>query len=274
MEDNTINITSAKSLNFTFTRKKLLKVTAFKTAEDLKRLTFIINELNQHLQLDSSKKVLEIGCGNGNISMGIASMGYQTTGLDIDEESIATATSNNRFPNLTFRTEPAEKLSEADHFDAIVCSEVLEHLDDPGVVLNFALSNLREDGIFISTVPNGYGPREVLMTKPMQFLQKRNLGTSLQKLKRAFGFGHGTVQSNNPNLEHVQFFSKRAILQLHQGNGFILKRFAKGESFANIFPYSILTRRLRVLQKLDCAIADILPSIFASGFYMSFSKKL
>jgi 2-polyprenyl-3-methyl-5-hydroxy-6-metoxy-1,4-benzoquinol methylase len=253
--------------------EKLQKATGFDSVEELKRLEFIIDEINDSLNFDSSKKVLEIGCGNGNVCMGIASMGYQTLGVDIDEESIRRAQANNNMPNLEFKAEPAENLSEGDKFDAIVCTEVLEHLVDPTVVLEYALKYLKKDGVFISTVPNGYGPREVLMTKPQQFLEQKELGERLVKFKRVFGYGHGTVQSSNPNLEHIQFFSKKRIIQLHEDSGFRLKRFNHADSFGNIFPYSILTRRVKKLQELDCAVADLLPSAFTSGFYMSYLRK-
>ena len=253
--------------------KKLTEAAVFDRVEELKRLRFIIDEINDHLNFDKSRKVLEIGCGNGNVSMGIASMGYQTLGVDIDEESIEIASSKNKFPNLQFRAEPAENLSEGDKFDAIVCTEVLEHLVEPAVVLDYALKYLKKDGIFISTVPNGFGPREVLMTKPMQYLEKKDMGERLLKFKRLFGFGHGTVQSSNPDLHHIQFFSKKNIVELHRKKGFRLKKFKKADSFANVFPYSVLARRSRKLQEIDCAAADILPVAFTSGFYMSFTLK-
>ncbi len=254
-------------------KRRISEATGFERAEELKRLQFIIDELNAHLDFDTSKKVMEIGCGNGNVSMGIASMGYQTLGVDIDADSITRAKANNTYSNLEFKAEPAENLTEGDKFDAIVCTEVLEHLIDPSVVLDYAGNYLKKGGIFISTVPNGYGPREVLMTKPMQYLEKKELGEKLVKFKRLFGFGHGTVQSSNPDLEHIQFFGRKEIVKLHEERGFKLKNFSKGDSLSNIFPLSIFTRRSRKLQEIDCAVANVLPPTFTSGFYMSYILK-
>lgn len=251
-------------------KRRIINATGFERAEELKRLEFIIDELNAHLDFDSSKRVMEIGCGNGNVCMGIASIGYQTLGVDIDADSIKRAKANNTYSNLEFRAEPAENLTEGNKFDAIVCSEVLEHLVDPSVVLDYACAYLKKGGVFISTVPNGFGPREVLMTKPMQYLEKKELGEKLVKFKQLFGFGHGTVQSSNPDLSHIQFFSKKEIVGLHEVRGFKLKKFSNGDSLANIFPLSIFTRRSRKLQEIDCAVADVLPPTFTSGFYMSY----
>ena len=250
--------------------EKILMVSRFRWVEELKRVLFIVNELNRALSFDPSQRILEIGCGNGNVTRGIASMGYQVLGVDIDKESIREAQQNNSLPNLEFRAEAAEDLKEYGSFDAIVCTEVLEHLDDPSVVLDYVRENLREGGLFISTVPNGYGPREFLMTKPQQFLQKNGMGRGLQKIKRALGYGHGTMQSSNPDLEHVQFFTKREILKLHRNSGFRLLRFGHGDFVSCVFPFSIFTRRSKALQKLDNALSNRLPSFLTSGYYMSY----
>lgn len=252
-------------------KSKILAVSRFERVEELKRLLFIVEEVNRDLRYDTSRRILEVGCGNGNVSRGIASMGYQVLGVDIDKESIELARSNNPLPNLDFRAEAAEDLKEHGSFDAIVCTEVLEHLDDPTVVLNYVKENLRPGGLFISTVPNGFGPRELLMTKPQQFLQKNGMGDGLLTIKRALGYGHGTVQSSNPDLEHVQFFSKARIVGLHREAGFRLLKFGHGEFISSVFPYSIFSKRSESLQKLDNKVSDLLPSFLSSGFYMSFA---
>lgn len=253
--------------------EELKAASGFDVIEDLKRLSFIVNELEQHFGGNKDKKVLEIGCGNGRISKGIASQGYQMKGVDIDESSIELAKASNRFDNLDFEAIPAEELAIDQHFDAIVCSEVLEHLVDPTVVLKFVKERLKPDGIMVTTVPNGKGPREVLMTQPMQYLEKKNFGETLLKVKQSMGYGHGTAQSSNPDLSHIQFFSKQEIVGLHKNFGLHLKNFRKSDSMRNVFPYSLFTRRIKALEKLDCQIADFLPVPLVSGFYMSFTKK-
>jgi 2-polyprenyl-3-methyl-5-hydroxy-6-metoxy-1,4-benzoquinol methylase len=254
--------------------KELQFNSGFEAVEHLKRLSFIVNELDQHFKLNKDKKVLEIGCGNGRVCKAIASQGYKVKGVDIDNSSIELAKSTNDFPNLEFEAIPAEKLDTRESFDAIVCTEVLEHLAEPEVVLEFAKNRLNPNGVLITTVPNGKGPREVLMTQPMQYLEKKNLGKALQKVKNSMGYGYGTPQSSNPNLEHIQFFSKKEIILMHKKHGFKLKTFKKSDSIRNVFPYSLLTKKIRPLEKLDCKIADFLPTPLVSGFYMSYTIEL
>lgn len=246
-------------------------LTLYQSEEEKKRLQFIVDQITAHTT-STDLKVLEIGCGNGNVCKAIAHLGYQVLGIDVDAESIKYAEEHNDLPNLEFRVQPAEDLPQENHFDIIVCTEVLEHLHDPAIVLHYVAGNLKDNGIFVSTVPNGRGPREALMTKPMQKMQKGNKGDVLQKFKELFGFGKGTVQSSNPDLEHIQFFAKSEIIKLHEQHGLRLIKFGKADFIRNVFPYSILTRRIYALQKLDCKMADILPSAFTSGFYMAYVK--
>ena len=41
-------------------------------------------------------------------------------------------------------------------FDVIICSEVLEHLEDPTIILKKLNKSLYTDGILLGSVPNGY----------------------------------------------------------------------------------------------------------------------
>jgi 2-polyprenyl-3-methyl-5-hydroxy-6-metoxy-1,4-benzoquinol methylase len=69
----------------------------------------------------------------------------------------------------------AEQLiAEEKKYDAIICSEVLEHLNKPGDLLNTISQSLTNTGVLIVTVPNGMGPRELFVTKPVIWLQKKD----------------------------------------------------------------------------------------------------
>jgi 2-polyprenyl-3-methyl-5-hydroxy-6-metoxy-1,4-benzoquinol methylase len=243
----------------------------YQTVEDQKRAEFIRSAIEAH-HPGKSCQILEVGCGNGHICASLAGHGHQVLGVDLDGASIAWAQSNYDLPHLRFEQIAAEDLDYEAHFDAIVCSEVLEHLEEPARILRYGFKHLKQEGLFVTTVPNGYGPREILMTQPMQYLEKKGLGQTLNRVKRSMGFGHGTAQSQNPDLTHIQFFSRRKITELHRSAGFELKDFAKSDAFRNVFPYSLLTRRIRALEKLDCRAADHLPPALCSGFYMSFIK--
>src|SRR5690606_3291299 len=120
------------------------------------------------------------------ISRGLGAQGFTVTGVDASDKAIAIAQQHNMLSNVRFNVVPAEALAADPHrYDAIICSETLEHLDDPGYLLSVAHALLKDNGILIVTVPNGQGPRELLVTRPIQYLQQKNnlLWKLVQRIK-------------------------------------------------------------------------------------------
>ncbi len=244
--------------------------TEYERVEDFKRLEFIVSQI---ANLGSGPlRILDIGCGNGNISLALGSLGHEVVGVDIDGDSIQIAKQRNQFKQVSFLQTDVASMSITDTFDAMVCSEVLEHLPDPGLLVASAHRLLKPGGQLIVTVPNGYGPRELLMTRPMQWMHQRGLARVLYTIKRGFGYANTTLQSSNPDLTHLQFFTQKGLQRMLKTNGFRLQAFGKSDFVNGIFPYSILTRRIARLQQLDCQLADLLPTTFASGFYTAWVK--
>lgn len=246
------------------------KYTTYKDVEDIKRLQFIVGSILENVPKNG--KVLDLGCGNGNISLAMGSCGLNVLGLDLDETSVNTARGRNTFDNVRFDVKNAEELNVNDKFDAIVCSEVLEHLFKPEELVKVISGLIKEGGIFVATVPNGWGPREVLITKPVQFLMRHGFGKIIVGLKKMLGFKNATLQSSSGDLTHIQFFTKGRLNNMIKNSGFELYKFGHANFTEKILPYSIITKRVRALQTLDCAIADIVPSFMASGFYSAWKK--
>lgn len=239
----------------------------YQRAEDLKRLDFIQNSLNK---LGNKKlKVLDVGCGNGNISRYIGSKGHDVLGIDISEATINKAISLTNMPNVRFKNIAAEELiAAAEIFDLVICSEVIEHLDTPSIVVKALRILINKNGILIVTVPNGFGPRELFITKPLQWMKSKApaIYGSINSFKKMLGFSGATVQSDAENLTHVQFFTKRSLIKLISQNGLKLVQFRPSNFIEGVFPYSLIAKRSNKLQSLDCWMADQLPDQMASGF--------
>ena len=246
----------------------------YKNAEDLKRLNFINNQIQSMAGVD--KKILDVGCGNGNISLFLGNKGYIVKGIDVSNKAIEIAKSKNIFPHVDFECLPAEELSaNGDKYDVVVCSEVLEHLEKPENLLNTLYNLLKEDGKLIVTVPNGWGPRELFITRPVQLIYHRYPGiwNYLNKFKKALKYKGETVQSAADNLEHVQFFTKKVLNKMASNNQFVIEKLGKANFIEAVFPFSLFTKRIKILQKLDCKVADYLPYWCTSGFYMVWKKQ-
>lgn len=122
-----------------------------KTLHDINpaRLKFI----KQFIAL-SNERILDVGCGGGILSEGMAALGTHVTGLDVDNDVIDAArhhAQKNQLP-IEYVCEPIEAF-EASSFDAIVCMEMLEHVTDPQLVIDHCARLLKEDGyLFLSTI--------------------------------------------------------------------------------------------------------------------------
>jgi 2-polyprenyl-3-methyl-5-hydroxy-6-metoxy-1,4-benzoquinol methylase len=239
---------------------------------DIKRLKFIAESLQKAIPANGN--ILDVGCGNGVISRHLGQFGYNVLGIDISDKTIAVATSKNKLPNVRFEVISAEALTaQGKQFDAVICSEVLEHLDHPEVLLKTLYKSLKDDGTLVVTVPNGQGPREVFVTKPM--LKARSnpkLRGFLNRIKKTLGYSGTTVQSEADNLDHVQFFSVKDLEKLAAANDFKIIRFSKTNFIEDVFPFSLLTKRIKALQAFDCKVAEVLPYRMTGGFNTLWKK--
>jgi hypothetical protein len=78
--------------------------------------------------------------------------------------------------------------------------------------------------------------------KAMQWLHSKKLDQPLFKLKRVLGYSGGTLQSSNPDLTHIKFFTRNTLQKMMQGAGFKPARFRNADFVERVFPYSMLTR--------------------------------
>lgn len=241
---------------------------------DIKRLKFIAESLAK--AIPAGGNILDVGCGNGVISRHLGQFGYNVLGIDISDKTIAVAKSKNKLPNVRFEVISAEDLiAQGKQFDAVICSEVLEHLNQPEILLKTLYRSLKDEGTLVVTVPNGKGPREVFVTKPMLAARKSpGMQRFLNGLKKMLGYKGTTVQSQADNLDHVQFFSQNDLKKLADANKFEIIKFSKTNFVEDVFPFSLLTKRIKALQTLDCQVAEILPYGMTGGFNTLWKKKI
>jgi 2-polyprenyl-3-methyl-5-hydroxy-6-metoxy-1,4-benzoquinol methylase len=103
-----------------------------------------------------SGKVLDLGCGTGYGSTFFKSP-VQYLGLDADAESIEWARAHYSMPNILFRNGSAAPLDlPSSSVDAIVCFEVLEHVENQRIMVDEMRRVLRPGGtLFLSTPQKG-----------------------------------------------------------------------------------------------------------------------
>lgn len=96
-------------------------------------------------------KVLEIGCGNGNLLNHLATLGWQVQGIEPDRK----AAEISRRRNLPVMCgELSEHSFAPQSFDAIIMSHVIEHIADPIRLLQTCRQILKPGGRLVMLTPN------------------------------------------------------------------------------------------------------------------------
>lgn len=83
--------------------------------------------------LDGRLKVLDVGCGRGELLALLNSRGHEAVGVDAEPACVEAASAHGRC--LLGTDEDVSRLFDPGAFDAVVCSHVLEHLDSPAETL-------------------------------------------------------------------------------------------------------------------------------------------
>lgn len=112
--------------------------------------------IDQHASL-AGKKVLDIGCGGGILSEGMAQVGANVTGIDLSEKALGVARLHllESGRQVDYRMISAEKLAAqaAGTFDVVTCMEMLEHVPDPASIVASCSTLVKPGGhVFFSTL--------------------------------------------------------------------------------------------------------------------------
>jgi ubiquinone/menaquinone biosynthesis C-methylase UbiE len=121
-------------------------------------------------------KALELGCGAGLFTAGIAASGAAVAAIDISPDLLKEAAEKVKAGNVSFLRENAYDMSFPDaSFDCVAGSSVLHHLD-LGLALKEIFRVLKNGGIACFTEPNMLNP-QIALQKNIPWL-KRRLGDS------------------------------------------------------------------------------------------------
>lgn len=104
--------------------------------------------------LRAENEVVEIGCGSGLVTFGVAPSVQRIKAYDISEKMLTVArleASRQHFDNIEFLQGDGYQLPEGDSsFDVALCFYVLDIVEQPEIVLNEAYRVLKKNGILIS----------------------------------------------------------------------------------------------------------------------------
>jgi len=126
----------------------------FKTLHDINplRIQFIRSFINI-----AGARIVDVGCGGGILTEGLAKEGADALGIDLSEELIDIADLHGLESGVRaqYRKISAEDLAaqQPAGFDHVTCMEMLEHVPDPGSIINACATLVKPGGmVFFSTL--------------------------------------------------------------------------------------------------------------------------
>ncbi len=139
-----------------------VRPTAFSTSYTYNKMKRIVNEFVSNVVVKGGR-VLDVGCNRGfdllRLSEKFAPLNLRLYGIDVVPEDLNVARSRfSTSPGIqkaAFMLSVVEKMPFNDGvFDAIICSEVVEHLPNPDMGLKEMARVLRTGGVLALTTPN------------------------------------------------------------------------------------------------------------------------
>lgn len=158
--------------------------------------------------LPAVRTVCDLGCGNGFLCGLLLERGYEVTGVDASESGVDVARRSHgaraRFERGLIDAHLAARLGPG-RFDAVVSSDVIEHLYRPGELIDCARHLLAPGGWLVLGTPyHGY---------------LKNLALSLLG---AWDRHHGVDWDGG----HIKFFSVSSLSRMVEARGFRIVRYA------------------------------------------------
>ena len=102
-------------------------------------------------------KVLDVGCGGGILAESLCRSGARVTAIDLSQESIAEAQRHSASMSLDIDyrcAQPIDLLQEQQRFAVVVCSEVIEHVQDQQAHVREVVDLCEKGGLIILSTIN------------------------------------------------------------------------------------------------------------------------
>jgi SAM-dependent methyltransferase len=190
--------------------------------------------------------MLDLGCSGGQLAERLQEAGHHVTGVDVTEiDKVRDRTGAFYRADLNDGI-PAEVGSG---FDIVIAADVLEHLSDPGRLLNEIQRVLSPNGSVIACVPNisHWYPRFRIMAGLFDYDQRGILDRT-----------------------HMRFFTRRSFRRLVESQGFRVRRIE-----AVGLPMDALNLKggaSRFLRFFDHMLVGLWPTMFGYQFIIEATR--
>jgi 2-polyprenyl-6-hydroxyphenyl methylase/3-demethylubiquinone-9 3-methyltransferase len=112
-------------------------------AENAVRIPWILGEIGEN------KTVLDIGCGAGMLTNAFSKEGHTVHGIDLSPSSLEVAIKHDETKKVSYQVANAYAIPyEKETFDVVCAMDVLEHVEEPSLLISEASRVLKPEGLF------------------------------------------------------------------------------------------------------------------------------
>lgn len=244
-----------------------MQLSNYTNLASLQRVRFIVSKMADNIPQD----VLEVGCGYGDVCFPLLSLGHMVTGIDINPVAVKMCRDRNTYHGK-FWVANAQYFDMKHEYDVIICSEVIEHVKEPGLVLDQIVKHCKPGTRLIFSVPNGWCLREIAVNrlgagKLMGYINKSQLllkTLSLVKISMDFNYFENQYQ------QHVNYWTLRQFRELLVKHGIEIHGVQNLGLGLSLWT---LDKLIAPLVRLEYTVDKYTPHVFAGGWLLECSLR-
>jgi SAM-dependent methyltransferase len=189
----------------------------------------------KRLRIERESRVLDLGCGAGQFTIPMLEHGYQSVCVDLDAPrlgEVAASCGEKGLSSSVLRADATNLPCRTASFDSVVCREMIEHIHDPGRVIEEIRRVLRPEGSLCVTVPSAHTEHyfQWVDSRWLEMAGHVNVFTrrSMRELLEAHGFRVVEIRGRNCFYSFFWFIHTLAGTT-HDGTGRIQDHFRLAE---------------------------------------------
>lgn len=175
------------------------------------------NELIELLEFQKGEKILDLGCGTGDLAKQLADAGVEVVGIDSSMDMIRQA--NQKYPEVSFQIGDATALDFHEEFDAVFSNAVLHWIKEPEKALDSVYESLKTGGRFVADF-GGIGNVQTITDEMIEQIKQAGFEFTKQQFPWYFpSIGEYTALMENAGF-HVLFaqhYDRPTLLKGEQG---------------------------------------------------------
>jgi len=210
-------------------------------------------DLVKLLNPTSGERILDVGCGTGDLMNSLVHLGVSVLGVDLSEAMIVKA--KEKYPELNFAVRDVLELGFQEEFDAVFSNATLHWVKEPMVALEKMFDSLKAGGRFVAEF-GGAGNVELILSEFRNQCKQEGYPVTSESLPWYFpSIGQYTslMEDVGFKVTYAIHFSRPTALDGEEGLRNWLRMFMP--DFLHLLPDDV---EMRVLANVENSLRSIL----------------